>query len=146
MNPRPAADPDLVARVAKALESQEGVAAAYVFGSRARGTARSDSDIDVALLLDASPAKHERASLIRDLVGELGRELAADRVDLVLLNDAPPVLAFHALKAGVLALCRDEVALHRFKVATYGRHADREPTERLFRDVTRRRAREAGGG
>jgi hypothetical protein len=45
-----------------------------------------------------------------------------------------------------VALERDAVALHRFRVRTYSRHADYEPVERFYRQVTRRRALASGGG
>ena len=43
-----AADPGLVARLAGALEGREEVLEAYLFGSRARGRQRPESDVDVA--------------------------------------------------------------------------------------------------
>jgi len=49
-------------------------------------------------------------------------------------------LAFQVLKNGKLAFERHRVALLRFRVRTYARHADYEWTERFFRDVTRQRA------
>jgi hypothetical protein len=39
------------------------------------------------------------------------------------------------LKTGKLAFERDRIALHRFRVRTYARHADYESTERFFRAV-----------
>jgi hypothetical protein len=146
MDPEPTSA-ELTARVATALSPEDGVVAAYLFGSRAQERARSDSDIDVAVLLDHVPPAEQRATVVRRLVQALGQELAASLVDVVLLNDAPPVLAFKVLQHGKLALCQDAAALHRFTVATYRRHSDREPTERLFREVTKRRAqREASRG
>lgn len=135
---------ELSSAIARALEPLPEVRAALLFGSRARGRARHDSDVDVAVLLDPSLAPTDsRARLVR-LLDALHGELAADRVDLVILNDAPPALAFQVLKHGVVALERDRVDLHRFRVRTYSRHADYEPVERFFREVTRKRA--LGGG
>ncbi|MFW6050238.1 MAG: type VII toxin-antitoxin system MntA family adenylyltransferase antitoxin [Myxococcota bacterium] len=130
----------LLRAIRRALEPVPAVQAALLFGSHAAGTARPDSDIDVAVLLDASPAPAERTARLRRLLEALGRELAVDRVDLVLLNDAPPKLAFRALAGGRIAFVRRPEALHRFRVRTYARHADYEPIERFFRDATRRRA------
>jgi hypothetical protein len=130
----------LVEAVRAALAGESGVAAAFVFGSHARGTARATSDVDVAVLPAPGPSS-DRLALRRGLIAALSRTLAADRLDLVLLDEAPPVLALAVLKHGRLALCRDEVALHRFRVATYRRHADYEPVERFFREVTKARAK-----
>jgi hypothetical protein len=82
---------------------------------------------------------------MRRLLAAFAEHVAADRLYLVMLNSAPPALAFQVLKHGKLAFERDRTALHRFRVRTYARHADFESTERFFREVTRQRAL-AGAG
>lgn len=129
----------LVGAIARALEPLAGVRAALLFGSHARGRARPESDVDVAVLLDARAAPEDPHSRLQRLLAALAAELAADRIDLVILNEAPPALAFQVLKHGIVALNRDPIALHRFRVHTYDLHADFEPVERLFRERTRRR-------
>jgi predicted nucleotidyltransferase len=105
------------------------------------GRARADSDIDVAILIDRNAlARVDALGQRRRVLAALAAHVAADRLDLVILNDAPPALAFQVLKGGTLAFERDRIALHRFRVRTYARHADFEPTERFFRAATRRRA------
>lgn len=136
----------LVSAIARALEPIAWVQAALLFGSRAVGRARTDSDIDVAILLDAAAAGGDARGRLRALIGALTCELAADRIDLVILNEAPPALAFQVLKHGVVALDRDPVALHRFRVRVYGLHADYAPVERFFREHTRRVLGGASGG
>jgi hypothetical protein len=73
-------------------------------------------------------------------VGALAEEIAADRLDVVILNGAPHALAFQVLKYGVVAFERDARFLHRYRVRTCSAHADYEPVERFFREVTKRRA------
>jgi predicted nucleotidyltransferase len=46
---------DAVRRLEHRLRTEFGVAALYVFGSVARGEARTDSDIDVLVEFDGSP-------------------------------------------------------------------------------------------
>jgi uncharacterized protein len=135
------ADPEhLRQAVRRALEALPEVQAALLFGSRASGRARADSDIDVAVLLDPVAAAQSVRERLRRILVALSTELAADRLDVVILNDAPPALAFQILKHGVVAFERDPVALHRLRVRTYALHSDFEPVERFFREVTRRRA------
>jgi predicted nucleotidyltransferase len=73
--------------------------AVYLFGSRAQGRARADSDIDLAIVLpdDCSIPATERIDLIARL-----EELAGQRVDLVLLNRAPLPLQFEIIHTGIL--------------------------------------------
>jgi len=69
---------------------------AVLFGSRARGEAKSGSDADLGLLLD--PYSSELRFRVE---AELGRA-AGGPVDIVLLDDAPPLLRFEIAREGVL--------------------------------------------
>jgi predicted nucleotidyltransferase len=132
-------DKRLIRAVAHAAESLPEVQAAFLFGSHASGRARAESDVDVAVLLDASGAERDARTRMRRLLAALTEHIAADRLDLVVLNAAPPALAFQVLKHGKLVFERDRTALHRFRVRTYARHSDFESTERFFRELTRTR-------
>ena len=100
-------DPRLVARLARALSSREEILEAYLFGSRARGQARRDSDIDVAVYVDETRARDGvwgyRAELTTDLMVALG----TNDVDVVVLNRAPILLYHRVLRDGVRLLSRD---------------------------------------
>jgi uncharacterized protein len=133
--------PDVVLeKIQRALDPLPEVQAALLFGSRATGRARLDSDIDVAVLLDMSAAPTDASDRGRRLLGALALELAADRIDLVVLNEAPPALAFQILKYGRVAFERERSFLHRLRVRVYSQHSDFEPTERFFREQIKRRA------
>jgi predicted nucleotidyltransferase len=129
-----------VTAIGRALAPLPEVRAALLFGSRATGRARADSDVDVAVLLDLDQAASDERQRFDRLLNALASEFSAEKLDVVVLNNAPPALAFQVLKHGVVALERDRRDLVRFRVRTYGAHADYEPVERLFREATRRRA------
>jgi len=88
------------------------VQVAYLFGSVARGRSGSLSDIDIAVLVDSESADRNaqaagyglRAEYISDLMGILH----TNDVDLVLLNQAPPLLAHEVLEDGFILFCRNE--------------------------------------
>jgi hypothetical protein len=130
----------LLVAIERALSPLDDVQAALLFGSRATGQAGAESDIDVAVLLTSVPEPSQRKATLARLFEALGRQLAADRLDVVILNDAAPKLAFQVLKHGHVSFQRSPEVLHRFRVATYSRHSDYEPVERFFRGVTKRRA------
>ena len=141
--------PDVVLldKIQRALAPLPEVQAALLFGSRATGRAKLDSDIDVGVLLDLTCSPNDPSARARRLLGALARELAADRLDLVVLNEAPPALAFQILKYGRVAFERERSFLHRLRVRVYSQHSDREPTERFFRERLKLRAlAEAGRG
>lgn len=103
------------------LEAQPEVLAAIVFGSAAAGRLRPESDIDLALLFAEGGMPDELAAL--ELRGELEQRAARD-VDLIVLNRAPTVLAFQAVKKGQLIFCRDPRAFERYAVRLISEYAD----------------------
>lgn len=127
---------ELLERTERALLPVAAARAALLFGSRSRGHARSGSDVDIAVLLDAGSATALRKPLMWALFAALGRELPSERLDVLVLNDAPPRLALRVLSEGRVAFERDPVDLHRFRVQTYSRHADYQHVERFFREGT----------
>lgn len=125
-------------RLAGALRDDSTVRLAWLHGSRARGTARRESDIDVAVLLDDERAA--TPSAVKDsiwrLAGSLGREVPSDRLDLVLLNDAPALLRHRVIRDGVLLFARSDADRVRFVLQTIREYQDLEPR---LREHTRRR-------
>jgi len=79
-----------------------GIVLAYLFGSYARGTAGNLSDVDIALLLAPSVPKAEYLNYRLKYITQVMRALRDDRVDVVLLNMAPPLLKHEAIKGRVL--------------------------------------------
>ncbi len=102
----------LAARLAEALAPRDEILEAYLFGSRARGRPRADSDIDVAVCVDAGKARAlggswgYRATLTADLMAAL----RTNDVDVVVLNEAPPLLYHRVLRDGIRILSRDLAA------------------------------------
>lgn len=100
-------------------ESGIDLRAVYLFGSRARGDAHSDSDFDVALL-----ASHRVDPVRRWEVQERLAGLLHANVDLVDLRAASTVLRVQVLKDGVLLEDRDPKARAEFEMyalSDYGR-------------------------
>jgi predicted nucleotidyltransferase len=131
--------------VARVCTRRREIQAAYVFGSVARGRTRQDSDIDIAVLLRQSHAAH--ASRYRpDLVATLGAALRRDDVQLVILNEAPPLLAHRVLSLGVLVFERSRSARVRFQVETARRHADIVPAIERYIEHLKTQTRGMAGG
>jgi predicted nucleotidyltransferase len=94
----------------------------WIFGSRARGDERNDSDMDIAILCHP-PLGLEVAALIDQLSRVTGREL-----DIVDLATAPATLAWEILTRGRLVLERDELRVEAFLRET--RHAEEDEAQR----------------
>jgi predicted nucleotidyltransferase len=109
----------------------EGLAAAYLFGSVARGTARPESDVDVGVLFtDDPPASLDGLAL--NLEAEL-EQLLHQPVQIVVLNRAPVDLSKRVLRDGKLLLDRDHTRRVRFEVRTRQEFWDLEPYLRAYR-------------
>ncbi len=110
-------------------QASPGVISAYLFGSHARGSAHRQSDVDVGVVLSravfpsASQRFDERVSLSAALVDALDH----NEVDVVVLNDAPPLFARHIVTAGIRVFCRNEAADRDFVRDTQLRAADLAP-------------------
>jgi len=90
------------------LSKQEHVKLAYLYGSVAEGKRGKLSDVDIAVFLDESLNKKERFDLQLKFISELTGILKTDRVDLVIMNDAPLSLKYEIIKANHPLLVRDE--------------------------------------
>ena len=103
----PRLDGQLVTRLTRALEPREEVLEAYLFGSHGRGEARRESDVDVAVYVEESLATAGHWGYRAELTTLLMDALGTNDVDVVVLNQAPPVLYHRVLRDGVRLLSRD---------------------------------------
>ncbi|MEK7560499.1 MAG: nucleotidyltransferase domain-containing protein [Patescibacteria group bacterium] len=90
-----------------------------LFGSQARGSAGTESDTDVAALSDHALSLAERSVLIKRLALELNAP--EDKVDLVDLWAAPPLLQHHISEEGKLLYGKPFDFL-RFRVLAWKRY------------------------
>jgi uncharacterized protein len=103
---------------------------AYLFGSHAKGTTNSESDIDIAVWLADSVPEAEYAERLVRLNTELIGIFHQDAIDVVILNRAPPLLAFQVVRHGIVIY--DPHQQHvPFYVKTFNHYTDTQP----LRDV-----------
>lgn len=109
--------------------SISGVIAVYLFGSTARASRHSESDVDVAVLVQRStyPRRHDRSELRVRLGARLIQVIGVNDVDLVVLNDLPPGFARKIVLDGVRLFCSDPEAAHAFSRDIQLRWADLAP-------------------
>lgn len=122
---------DLTA-VGKYLEARKDVAFAYLFGSMASGKASPLSDVDIAVYLNEGDFSQKRLELIGDLSDILG----TDRVDIVILNTAPPGLRARVVRARSVLADSQPLTRHVFESETLRAYMDFSKLEN--RILTRR--------
>jgi predicted nucleotidyltransferase len=113
-----------------------GVVSAYLFGSQAEGRAHQESDVDLAVLLDWArhPTAADRFDARLLLIADAMSLLGTNEVDLVILNDLPPLFARSILYGGRRLYVGDEAADRAFLLQTQLVAADLAPwLERMRR-------------
>ena len=101
-----------LSRLVSALDQQETLAFAYLFGGLARGDQRPLSDIDVAVYLRGDV---EIAEAKLELIGLCCDALGTDEVDLVILNHAPVSLVGRILGHRTVLVDKEPALRHLFE-------------------------------
>jgi uncharacterized protein len=118
---------DTLAALREALAKRPEVLEAYLFGSIARGEQQEHSDVDVAVYLDRDTAPRPVFGYAADLTADLMRALGTNHIDVVVLNDAPPLLYGRVLRDGIRICSRDLMASTRREGRALSRYCDFVP-------------------
>ena len=122
-----------LAELLAARAEKEGIAAAWLFGSVARGTAQPDSDVDIGILYREDPPRTLAG------IGQVVRleeeltEVTDLPVQVVDLNHAPVDLIIRVLRDGKLLVGHDSLQRVEFEVRSRNEFWDLEPYLRLYR-------------
>lgn len=114
-----------------------GVAAVYLFGSHATGTASPRSDYDFGILMRPGSPIPERLDRTYQMLYDLfaphcPRTLAHDAIDIVFLERAPLELRFHVLRYGAVLFDADPRARAHFEEQTMEEYCDYFPLLQQF--------------
>ena len=131
--------------IAAYLAEQMDVVVGYLFGSVARGQATPRSDVDIAVLLDpeldAQTMVERQLALMSTLAPYSDLE-----VQVVLLNQATPLLAYEAVREGVCLVERTQAERVAFEVAAMKRYFDVQPMLAFHQQALFKQIREVGLG
>lgn len=136
--------PDIKA-VSAYLSRRPDVVVAYLFGSEARDQASHLSDVDIAVLLDPGLTLEESVERQLQMLIDLG-ELAEREAQITILNRASPVLAFQAIKDGILLHERDRTERVAFEVHTMKTYFDGRSMREFHSEILMKRIQEVGLG
>jgi len=116
---------DLIKEIKSLLLPRKEIMLAYLYGSSVKGTSRPYSDVDIAILLDKNMSVEEGPYGYRaELLAILMKALRINRIDLTILNDAPPFLKFQVIRYGRVILIRSEAKRINFHVETIAKYND----------------------
>jgi hypothetical protein len=131
-----------IAELGRAWSSDPDVAAVYVFGSRGEGRGGPRSDVDLAVVLREATTPGTRWRKRLALVGDAVGRLRTDAVDLVILEDAPVVLAHRVLSRGRLIGEGDPRRRAAVAERVMRRYLDEAPLRAVLDAALTRRIRE----
>jgi predicted nucleotidyltransferase len=137
----------VIAQLEQALPpilAQYPVDAAYVYGSVARGTATSLSDVDIALLLADPVASYDRLKLELTIQGDIETTCNLSSIDARAINDAPLMVQGRIVQQGRLIYEYNHRHRVDFEVLTRKRYFDFAPVAHRLRDAFLDRVREDG--
>jgi len=114
---------------------------AYCFGSYARGEASAHSDLDLAVYVDRELLPPSPFGYAAELISDLSAGLGLDRLDLAVLNDAPPLLYHRVLRDGERLLSRDLAATTTREGRALSRYCDyQQQLRKIDRELAKRLA------
>jgi len=114
------------------FKERKEVVFAYIFGSVATKSSNKFSDIDIAIFTDIKKIdnKEYRYGYRAEVLTDLMNILHTDKVDLVILNSAPPLLKHRVVYYGELFYNINEKERINFQVETINRYMDYKMLQR----------------
>lgn len=108
---------------------------AYVFGSMAKRSGGSLSDVDIALYLDPHLSKSERFNLRLRMIGEMAPFFKGRTIDTIILNEAPTSLSYEVIKEGKLIYCQDEPLRVEVETRILSKYLDRRYYDKRHAEI-----------
>ncbi|MGH7564963.1 MAG: type VII toxin-antitoxin system MntA family adenylyltransferase antitoxin [Gemmatimonadota bacterium] len=126
-------DPSILEAISRTVSSRPEIAAAYIYGSAARGEATPLSDVDMALLFVEDLSQRTRRDLLGQIAGDLVRQGVGPRLDVRDFEDLPLTVKGRVLAEGALVQSNDDVRRVRFETFVRMQYFDFLPFHR--RDI-----------
>jgi predicted nucleotidyltransferase len=111
----------------KEIFKKNRVIFAYLFGSQAKRKVGKLSDIDIAVFLDEKISPQKYFNIKLKLIGEFMDFFKTNDIDVVVLNEAPPLLAHRILKEGKIIFCLNKKKQIEYEVRAIMKYLDWKP-------------------
>lgn len=118
-------------KIREFLKKRREILVAYLFGSQARKTSTPMSDMDIGLVVDKTQVDNSGYGYRANLCAELMQRARTNDIDVVILNDASPLLAHRVVHDGIMLHSKDEAARISFEVKTLKMYIDTKPLRKV---------------
>lgn len=115
----------MVKKLKETLTMHSDIVLVFLFGSFPRGETTSFSDLDIALFFTGAIDFYRINELKEDISEMFGIE-----VDIVVLNNASPIIKMQVLKKGTLLINKDQRTYNEFFVNTVKEYDDLKRTRK----------------
>lgn len=105
---------ELKNRIVTYCASRAEITACYLYGSRATGRERPESDADLAFLLDNSVVKSSYSSIKMEYYGALANIIRKD-LHIIIMNEAGELILGEILREGVPLFVRNIEMVETFR-------------------------------
>jgi hypothetical protein len=135
-----------IKKVEKNLKKIPCIELAYLFGSAISGRTGKLSDIDIGIYLDGGLSKEEMIEMRLKLISEFVSLLRKERVDVIIMNNAPISLNYEIIKCNRPIFVRNEGKRIDVEQRILSEYLDRRYHEKIAEDIFLRRVKEKGIG
>ena len=125
------------------FSNKDSIISAYLFGSTVRGDTGRLSDIDIGVMLDEKLSKKDRFDMELKLISEITILINKNKIDLIILNEVPLILAYNIIKNGII-LKSNEIERVKFETKILSRYLDEKYYIEKHTEETLKRIAEAG--
>jgi len=125
------------------FSGKDSIILAYLFGSMVRGDTGRLSDVDIGVLLDEKLSKKDRFDLELKIISEITALIKKNKIDLIVLNEAPLLLAYNIIKNGII-LKSSETERVKFETKIFSMYMDEKYYIKRHTEETLKRIAEVG--
>lgn len=114
----------LLDKLSAFFKKRDDINLAYLFGSQATAKAGKISDIDIAILLKGETKLN--LDFKTEITSELMSLLSVNKIDVVFLNNATPLMRYEVIKDGKVIFSDPDFDLTDYKISVIREYLDTE--------------------
>lgn len=119
--------PDLI----QYFSTRQDIAFAYLFGSYGVGKETPMSDVDIADFMNVNVPKSQYFDIKLELMANIAQILKTDEVDVIILNQADMIFAYHIVSSRKTLFEKDAAVRVEYEVRVLDRYFNSEPIRKI---------------